>query len=52
MVRLQWFGTYLLKLLYLCNLSWDLNVIYMYINESLFFSQQCSVNTNVIRRIS
>ena len=28
-VRLRWFGADLVKLQYLCHLSWDLNVLYI-----------------------
>ena len=28
-VRLRWFGADLVKLQYLCHLSWDLNVLYV-----------------------
>ena len=49
-VRLRWFGTDLVKLLYLCYLPRDLSVLY--IKWKVMFSPLYSINIDAIRFIS
>ena len=49
-VTLWWFGVYVVKLRWLCHLSWDSDLLYMS-NERLFFPLMCSVNADAIRFI-